>query len=302
MGDSLAGSTFGMPNQLVRAGIGGGVPAGNPVLQATTGSAHPTAVLGAPVSAASLVPHPSQTVNGSSGSRGGSNVTADPNAISPGEDANTSCDITEGIDTDGEGRDKRRRTLTGVGSPAATVTPHADEDIGSGRREGSHIEGSLSPGPSTFSVQSPERREEFEDGGDGGGRSTDVEVDTAGGGEGSSSYRGGSLPIHADLVIGADGRQSKRAGEVWRVTPCREMGCTKRPSFGLPVDAKASYCGAHKVCGVCSYSGVTCINHRFPCALTPTIALRVPSPRFFSSAERYGACEPSAAVFDGRVY
>lgn len=250
MGDSLAGSTFAVPNQLVRAGVGGGVPAGNPVPQATTGSAHPTAVLGAPVSAASLVPHPNQTVNSSSsGSRGGSNVTADPNAISPGEDANTSCDITE----DGQGRDKRRRTSTAVGSPAATVTPHADEDIDSGRREGSPIDGSLSPGPSTFSGQSPERREEYEDGGDGGGRSAGVEVDAAGGGEGSSSYRGGSLPVHADLVIGADGRQSKRAGEVWRVTPCREMGCTKRPSFGLPVDAKASYCGAHKVRIECSF-------------------------------------------------
>lgn len=248
---------------LVRAGVGGGIPAGNPVPQATTGSAHPTAVLGAPVGAASLVPHPHQTVSNSSGS----NVTADPNAISPGEDANASCDITGGVDTDGEGRDKRRRTSTAVGSPAATVAPHADEDIDSGRREGSPIEGSLSPGPSTFSGQSPERREEYEDGGDDGGQSAGVELDAAGEGaerEGNSSYRSGSLPpVHADLVIGADGRQSKRAGEVWRVTPCREMGCTKRPSFGLPVDAKASYCGAHKVCPLSLWCPAVCFFQAF---------------------------------------
>ncbi|CAM9401558.1 unnamed protein product, partial [Laminaria digitata] len=46
---------------------------------------------------------------------------------------------------------------------------------------------------------------------------------------------------------------------VWRVTPCRVTGCTKRPSFGAPGELKASYCGGHKL------EGMTLVNRRRRC-------------------------------------
>ena len=219
-----------MPHQLVGGGgVGNGAffPSSYASQQVAAGSLRATNVLGPPG------PRESQT--GSSGSGDG----GDPNSTGVGKGANASYEANEVVDV--EGGNKRKRVSA------------ADAEKSGGRMEGSSME-RLPQSPVPSAAFSGQRYEEDGGGGCGedAGQNDPEDHDSAGtvsvAAEGSPSDRGGVVPMHLDVVIVANGGKSKRSGEVWRVTPCREAGCTKRPSFGKAGDAKATYCGAHKVC------------------------------------------------------